>query len=64
MISSVPSVEPPSLIICSTATDCDLMELRQVDIVADELSAAVMIEILISGILNFYRSIFLFPSAP
>jgi hypothetical protein len=39
------------------------MELRQVVIVSDELSVAVMIEILISDILIFLQNIFLFPSA-
>ena len=45
MISSVPSLEPPSLMMCSIETDWELIELRQEEIVEDEFNVAVIIEI-------------------
>jgi len=44
MISSVPSVEFPSLIMCSTWIDCNLIEFRLVDIVEDELPEDIIVE--------------------
>ena len=38
-------MEPPSLMMCSTESVWDLIELRQVEIVEDELRVAVIIEI-------------------